>query len=113
MSSGEPSRLFFFSSRRRHTRSLCDWSSDVCSSDLRPKIETPGDAETACLPNTSQTEFNDFMSGTSKFMPNDDFAGMASYAKSRLKCSSGIAFAMRSEERRVGEECRSRRTTYA
>src|SRR5260221_708553 len=26
-------RVFFFSSRRRHTRSLCDWSSDVCSSD--------------------------------------------------------------------------------
>src|SRR5437868_11479239 len=27
-------RLFFFSSRRRHTRSKRDWSSDVCSSDL-------------------------------------------------------------------------------
>src|SRR2546428_613332 len=27
-------RLFFFSSRRRHTRSDRDWSSDVCSSDL-------------------------------------------------------------------------------
>src|SRR5207248_8117845 len=27
--------LFFFSSRRRHTRSYGDWSSDVCSSDLR------------------------------------------------------------------------------
>src|SRR5699024_11670275 len=26
---------FFFSSRRRHTRSKRDWSSDVCSSDLR------------------------------------------------------------------------------
>src|SRR5438034_11795442 len=26
--------FFFFSSRRRHTRSLCDWSSDVYSSDL-------------------------------------------------------------------------------
>src|SRR5438132_612772 len=25
---------YFFSSRRRHTISLCDWSSDVCSSDL-------------------------------------------------------------------------------
>src|SRR3989344_7303244 len=25
--------LFFFSSRRRHTRLTCDWSSDVCSSD--------------------------------------------------------------------------------
>src|SRR5215204_7746370 len=33
--------FFFFSSRRRHTRSLCDWSSDVCSSDLRV---TPADA---------------------------------------------------------------------
>src|SRR5215204_7259011 len=28
------SPIFFFSSRRRHTRSLCDWSSEVCSSDL-------------------------------------------------------------------------------
>src|SRR6266481_7377345 len=26
--------FFFFSSRRRHTRWNCDWSSDVCSSDL-------------------------------------------------------------------------------
>src|SRR5436190_18526754 len=32
---------FFFSSRRRHTRSLCDWSSDVCSSDL--EIVVAGD----------------------------------------------------------------------
>src|SRR5260221_10908516 len=31
--------LFFFSSRRRHTRSLCDWSSDVCSSDLDHTLE--------------------------------------------------------------------------
>src|SRR2546430_10492131 len=29
-------RVFFFSSRRRHTRFDCDWSSDVCSSDLSP-----------------------------------------------------------------------------
>src|SRR6266478_9636822 len=28
------SSFFFFSSRRRHTRFDCDWSSDVCSSDL-------------------------------------------------------------------------------
>src|SRR4051812_13661381 len=28
--------FFFFSSRRRHTRLTCDWSSDVCSSDLMP-----------------------------------------------------------------------------
>src|SRR5438034_6490041 len=30
---GAGTESFFFSSRRRHTRSLCDWSSDVCSSD--------------------------------------------------------------------------------
>src|SRR5260370_24740655 len=29
------SLIIFFSSRRRHTRFKCDWSSDVCSSDLR------------------------------------------------------------------------------
>ena len=29
---------FFFSSRRRHTRFKCDWSSDVCSSDLTKRI---------------------------------------------------------------------------
>src|SRR2546430_6063719 len=33
--------FFFFSSRRRHTRFDCDWSSDVCSSDLNRR---PGDA---------------------------------------------------------------------
>src|SRR5205085_4068639 len=33
--------FFFFSSRRRHTRFDCDWSSDVCSSDLRGAAE-PG-----------------------------------------------------------------------
>src|SRR5438874_5158454 len=31
---GDVNDFFFFSSRRRHTRSLRDWSSDVCSSDL-------------------------------------------------------------------------------
>src|SRR2546430_9615557 len=34
-------RVFFFSSRRRHTRFDCDWSSDVCSSDLFAALEGP------------------------------------------------------------------------
>src|SRR5256885_8800040 len=33
--------FFFFSSRRRHTRLQGDWSSDVCSSDLRPGAGEP------------------------------------------------------------------------
>src|SRR5690242_21840242 len=32
--------FFFFSSRRRHTRLTCDWSSDVCSSDLSNRPES-------------------------------------------------------------------------
>src|SRR6266480_5595955 len=31
--------FFFFSSRRRHTRLTCDWSSDVCSSDLSRPVK--------------------------------------------------------------------------
>src|SRR2546427_12653646 len=34
--------FFFFSSRRRHTRFDCDWSSDVCSSDLGPVFRSQG-----------------------------------------------------------------------
>src|SRR5437868_12198250 len=36
-----PSKSFFFSSRRRHTMSKRDWSSDVCSSDLSDKPNMP------------------------------------------------------------------------
>src|SRR2546430_5516633 len=41
--SGQTSyNVFFFSSRRRHTRFDCDWSSDVCSSDLAaPRATSP------------------------------------------------------------------------
>src|SRR2546430_2960943 len=35
--------MFFFSSRRRHTRFDCDWSSDVCSSDLIAERVTAAD----------------------------------------------------------------------
>src|SRR3989475_9916558 len=34
--------FFFFSSRRRHTRFDCDWSSDVCSSDLKMALDSAG-----------------------------------------------------------------------
>src|SRR5438128_3839041 len=41
MGSYANSHLFFFSSRRRHTRCYRDWSSDVCSSDLRAGASSP------------------------------------------------------------------------
>src|SRR5256886_8911239 len=37
--------FFFFSSRRRHTRFDCDWSSDVCSSDLDGDCATGSDIQ--------------------------------------------------------------------
>src|SRR5262249_59170333 len=42
--------LFFFSSRRRHTRLVSDWSSDVCSSDLGATAT----AATRCWPRSSR-----------------------------------------------------------
>src|SRR5205814_6585141 len=44
-----PVLLFFFSSRRRHTRCLSDWSSDVCSSDLGRALAPRGAAGTGEL----------------------------------------------------------------
>src|SRR5260370_6483222 len=41
--------LFFFSSRRRHTRFKCDWSSDVCSSDLNQRWKKSSHAEESQL----------------------------------------------------------------
>src|SRR5690349_24969332 len=71
---------FFFSSRRRHTRSLRDWSSDVCSSDL-PLI--------ALLFRSSAAD-------------RDESTPRRSPWPARR----------RSEERRVGKECRSRWSPY-
>src|SRR5260370_39750301 len=45
--------IFFFSSRRRHTRFKCDWSSDVCSSDL-PKLYAEFSAHPASCANFSK-----------------------------------------------------------
>src|SRR5436309_11259542 len=42
-SAGDDNGAFFFSSRRRHTRFSRDWSSDVCSSDPRGKIQVGQD----------------------------------------------------------------------
>src|SRR5260370_41151545 len=49
--------VFFFSSRRRHTRFKCDWSSDVCSSDLDPARPTSPYGESKIAVDTTLTEF--------------------------------------------------------
>src|SRR5205814_7628106 len=71
--------FFFFSSRRRHTRCLSDWSSDVCSSDL---IEPWW-----------------------SWMRRSNASSNSTTARC---CGWPSATSGRSEERRVGKECRSR-----
>src|SRR2546430_5090991 len=70
----------FFSSRRRHTRFDCDWSSDVCSSDL---------------------------SSLTVVLAVNPFS-----LKVSVTGSFESTIPVRSEERRVGKECRSRWSPY-
>src|SRR5690606_40045969 len=81
--------IFFFSSRRRHTRFSRDWSSDVCSSDLGSAImlraEKEGITSEQLIDNVRAEHTADFA---------DFLVDFDNYH--------------RSEERRVGKECRSR-----
>src|SRR5689334_24124743 len=92
--------FFFFSSRRRHTRWNCDWSSDVCSSDLPPQMRDISAARA------------DFVRLTAAKYDIDPAYIESVLAKAQTR--DGIIAAMsrpRSEERRVGKECRSRWST--
>src|SRR5438132_2126654 len=87
--------LFFFSSRRRHTRSLCDWSSDVCSSDLPYPRGWLGEALTLLAFNGPAATADSLLAAA--------VAGRSGwYRIHELR-------AVRSEERRVGKECSGRR----
>src|SRR5690242_21772993 len=103
--------FFFFSSRRRHTRLTCDWSSDVCSSDLTNKYYgRVGDSPII----GAGTYANDSSCGVSGTGTGEYFIRL-DLAKtiSDLMLYKGMLLAqaadqLRSEERRVGKECRSR-----
>src|SRR5690606_39556588 len=95
--------LFFFSSRRRHTRFSRDWSSDVCSSDLTPRQRGRGRGQP--LPTGRSV---------SHASPTPAVPTPASFLKSASSCpargAGGGATPTRSEERRVGKEYRSARS---
>src|SRR3712207_8135466 len=91
--------FFFFSSRRRHTRYWRDWSSDVCSSDLREIWQAPDRAAAEA----AITAFAE------KYAAKYGKA-VACLAKDRDALLAFYDF--RSEERRVGKECRSRWSPY-
>src|SRR5438105_7959873 len=82
--------FFFFSSRRRHTRSTRDWSSDVCSSDL---------LRNGYLYYATPTSIERFKLNPGELKP----AGPAEVIVGGFPAGPN-----RSEERRVGKECRCR-----
>src|SRR5256885_7221790 len=90
--------FFFFSSRRRHTRLQGDWSSDVCSSDLHG----PARADAAPAPPPAQSPW-----ACPQHHLGRRGRGLRGLGWLRLVQSRARA-AHRSEERRVGEEGRSR-----
>src|SRR5260221_10555527 len=95
--------FFFFSSRRRHTRSLCDWSSDVCSSDLAPL--TWGLSRICSgRPCTRRLRRNVGVNGKQSLLLS--YKSLLGGWKHRMVAQK------RSEERRVGKECRSRWSPY-
>src|SRR2546430_9961251 len=101
---GELLTVFFFSSRRRHTRFDCDWSSDVCSSDLR--LAAAGyvhyEISNWALPGLESRH-------NLKYWQRQPYCGFGAGAHS---FNGRQRWANRSEERRVGKECRSRWSPY-
>src|SRR3712207_7644884 len=89
--------LFFFSSRRRHTRYWRDWSSDVCSSDLDQAL-----AEREKLRVGQRVGL-----ATRAGQKPVRIVGILRYGQ-----GESLGGASRSEERRVGKECRSRWSPY-
>src|SRR2546422_7872358 len=85
--------FFFFSSRRRHTRCSRDWSSDVCSSDLLEKISINVGVGQA----TQDAKLLDAVVKDLEMIVGQKVV---------------TTRAKRSEERRVGKECRSRWSPY-
>src|SRR5256885_11585416 len=96
---------FFFSSRRRHTRLQGDWSSDVCSSDLGKMTPAPTilDAPAGGGPDGWRTD-----------RQREFLAILGHELRNPLAAIKGglRLLQSRSEERRVGKECRSRWSPY-
>src|SRR5256885_7238113 len=95
--------LFFFSSRRRHTRLQGDWSSDVCSSDLAALYEY----DKLVREGMAAEAFESTREFLSKYVNV-----LTATQDAQLGYALDSHYYHRSEERRVGKECRSRWSPY-
>src|SRR5690606_40228259 len=100
-----------FSSRRRHTRFSRDWSSDVCSSDLF--VKTLQDYPCKRLKSLDKRYRTKYHMSMIENMDAIQEIGMPAFLVSqeeKWRCPT-CGGTIRSEERRVGKEGRSRRST--
>src|SRR2546429_929150 len=93
--------FFFFSSRRRHTRCSRDWSSDVCSSDLDHPFAAPARPRGAAGGDAQGRRRGGRWRGWEAVVSKEQQAATVTGPDPG-----------RSEERRVGKECRSRWAPY-
>src|SRR5690606_39497361 len=93
--------FFFFSRRRRHTRFSRDWSSDVCSSDLAGYLPAGSTVEDWPLSYADLEPYYDHIEY------EVGVSGKAGNIQGRLDPLGNVFEGPRSEERRVGNECRS------
>src|SRR5205807_5597345 len=94
--------LFFFSSRRRHTRLQGDWSSDVCSSDLELLQLLFAEPQKHRYVRELMN-----MSGLALHTIQDELQKLTAVGLIVTWSNGYHRFYRRSEERRVGKECRT------
>src|SRR3712207_9547238 len=102
--------FFFFSSRRRHTRYWRDWSSDVCSSDLKPEEVSEAHCNHPAGHEDDPQETGYALPDLKQ--PRPPGVGRIVDLRQPTFVEHLLGFGARSEERRVGKECRSRWSPY-
>src|SRR3989475_855244 len=101
---------FFFSSRRRNTRFDCDWSSDVCSSDLLlPPLLLQPLVENAIRHGVEPSAHGGKLQVRTERRGDLVEVRITNTLPTEIDSASAAG---RSEERRVGKECRSRWSPY-
>src|SRR3712207_7508374 len=94
--------VLFFASRRRHTRYWLDWSSDVCSSDLDLRV-----AHRRREARLQREAVEEISAGAEV-----ERVAFALTLPRQVHAFADEEAVLRSEERRVGKECRSRWSPY-
>src|SRR2546430_11629904 len=101
--------LYFFTGIRRHTTFDCDWSSDVCSSDLRERpFADVDDAVERALERHWRRRDARWAHALARRPFDAEFFELALAVRQIRGARVHLLGERRSEERRVGKECRSR-----